>query len=278
MATHPKLAKTGLQRQEGGSVKDKGKRIKDKLLLVIFVLLTMIGIEATAEAQNCPMDWHPPPCGIPPQPVKDQKKIAAQAASDYHAKAMEFFSAWMAVTCAADKLGYAPAKAGCAAGGMGLAAAAAAKAREDRIVRDPFDPNYWEIYNGRYLSYDELGMSEFLALADGPGAGSMWAIAEHVQVMEMLGDRIGVAFDRVMSCYQAGIDLQWYLGCEVYQQNWLDENMHYFGERYLALGLHFYALAAELEQYIGDGINPAFVELLYEGSAWFSWAGGEFQQ
>jgi hypothetical protein len=279
MATHPKLAKTGLQRQEGGSVKDKGKRIKDKLLLAVFVLLTMVGIEATAEAQNCPLDWHPPPCGNPPEPVKKEKKRAAEMARNYHTSAIWFFTTWSSVACGADKLGYKPAKAACVAGGMGLSAAAAAAVREDRIASDPFDPQYQELYTGRWLSYDDLGLTGWLELAgDGPGVGAFWNMAEHMQAAEMLGDRVAVSFDRAMSCYSAGIELRYYLGCEHWQSQWTDDNLRWLGERYVALANSFRWAAQELTPYIGDGVNPELVNDLYIEAAWLEWAGWEFQQ
>jgi len=227
-----------------------------------------------ADAQNCPLDWHPPPCGNPPKPVSDPKKVAAKKASDYHAKAIEGLTAWTSVACAAEKLGYAPARAACVAGGMALGAALAAKAKEDRIVNDPFDPNYWELYGGRWSSYDELGLSGWLAIDNSPRASNIAAL---VQTIELLGDRVAVSVDRVMSCIQAGIDMQWYQGCEVWQQSWVEQNLRWFGAYYVELGRNFADLAYELEQYYGVN-DQQLIHMLHEGAAWFNWAGVEFLQ
>jgi len=56
---NPKLAKTGLQRQEGGSVKDRGKRIKEKLLLAVFVCALLIGGVSVPDVQACGGWWDP---------------------------------------------------------------------------------------------------------------------------------------------------------------------------------------------------------------------------
>jgi len=243
-------------------------------ILFLSCLVALLILSSEASAQNCPNDWHRPPCGDPQPTITAQKKAAARKASDYHAHSIEGLTVWTSVSCAADKLGYAPARAACVAGGMALATAIAAKAKEDRIVNDPFDPNYWELYEGRWLSYDDLGLSGWLALADD---GRTQNIADLVLTMELLGDRVAVSVDRVMSCIQAGIDLQWYLGCEVWQQNWVDQNLRWYGEYYTILGQNFADMAYELEQYYGVD-DQELIHLLHEGAAWYNWAGVEFLQ
>jgi hypothetical protein len=159
---------------------------------------------------------------------------------------------------------------------MGAAAAQGAKEYQDRIINDPFDPNYQELYIGRYLSYDDLELSVFVVLADdNPYVQNM---AEHIQAIDMLGDRIAVSFDRAMSCYQAGIDDLFWYDCATWQTYWVQENLVYFGDRFVALAANFSYLADDLEPWIGQGVNSDFIYLLREFAAWTDWAGREYQQ
>jgi hypothetical protein len=51
--------------------------------MIAFVLTSLLPA-ADAEAQNCPQDWHPPPCGTPPAPVKNPLIDVIKQAAKYH--------------------------------------------------------------------------------------------------------------------------------------------------------------------------------------------------
>jgi len=82
MATHPKLAKTGLQRQEGGSV-------KEKLLLAVFMIAFLaIGGEVLAQGNDFPGGfWAPSPSWGNIQPLTPVPGVGwanGQAAGPYY--------------------------------------------------------------------------------------------------------------------------------------------------------------------------------------------------
>src|SRR5580765_2597762 len=71
------------------------------LTILSALFLVCVGpIKAEAQPQNCPSDWHPPPCGDPGPTVKDRKKEVLKQAEDYHWNAAAIMGIVVASTCA----------------------------------------------------------------------------------------------------------------------------------------------------------------------------------
>ncbi len=70
-----------------------------KLLLSAVFFLLFVFLSAPAEAQNCPNDWHPPPCGTPPPPVKSWLQTQLKGAEQYHFSAAQVAGVAYAASC-----------------------------------------------------------------------------------------------------------------------------------------------------------------------------------
>jgi hypothetical protein len=251
---------------------------KIMVLAGLAICLLTVGIpETKAQGPNCPNSWHPPPCGIPPPAVTKEDKEAAKRASAWHTSAIYFFAALGGGACALSEAGEKRAAMVCTSAKTAGVAAALAKVRAQGIINDPWDPNYLEAYYGQLLSYAELGFEDESS-GDESVDFLIAMIKEHAQYGEMLLDRVRVSIDRYYSCIQAGIDFQWYLGCEVWQKEWADVNLRWAGERWQALAAYERYLADYLAQFEGMGVNPAYVDLLDADAEEYDLAGGVFQQ
>jgi len=178
-------------------VKDKGKRIKDKLLLAVFVLLTMVGIEATAEAQNCPLDWHPPPCGIPPEPKAVQSPEQKQRTKKWVERIdqatfyVDSLAAVSAVYCAASSESDM-----CANTRMYISIAVGLRVARWWInLTDPFDPQYGVPYDP---PFPDLGLSCETNLG-------CW-INERLGSVAQFLDGVYTSMNRSQSCLDLGRD------------------------------------------------------------------------
>lgn len=71
-----------------------------RLLALTGLVLCLFLVSAEeADAQNCPLDWHPPPCGVPPKPVKPWLQQQIENLEQYHFSAAQFFGAVAAASC-----------------------------------------------------------------------------------------------------------------------------------------------------------------------------------
>jgi hypothetical protein len=225
------------------------------------------------QAENCPNDWHEPPCGPPPK-VDQRKKDVAQAAVNYHQNAALPIVIWEEVACNAAYLGYKPARLACAGAKMTRIANERAEAAQQRIVNDPYDPAFEYAYEGRWLSYEDLGLWDFIETSEHHYLA--YAAAEHIQAIEMLGDFIGVSIDRANSCYgdENGVSHL----CYIWQMERANVGIIWLGQRLQALATVETYIADELEPEIGNGVNGDLLYLFDEFAAWTWWAGEEHQQ
>lgn len=245
--------------------------------LLVLAGLAICLFLATPEAQgqeNCPLDWHPPPCGPPPK-VSPHVKAAAKQNSMLQQELRSYALMFSAVSCPAAALGEKRLQAACASSGVLAGAAQVAKDRQDRIVNDP--PVPWPIfeyaYDGRVLSAEELGLAEFLVVWD---TEYLRNIVYLVSMVDFLGDFIAVAIDRANSCY-SDENGQSHL-CYIWQFQRAVDGIQDLGEVFEALAYNFwYHAYYDMTPLIGDGVNPAFVDLLNQMAGGLYTAGQEYQ-
>ena len=133
----------------------------------------------------CPW-WEPEKC---PPPVSQQKKDVAKQKADW------FDSAAYNLAVITGALAFGLPESAIALGVSASTAGIAKQMAEDQkqIVKDPFDPAYYEIYDPAWPSAEDLGLS----YSDNGHLNNMvW----YTQAMAQMADMIYVTGNRVTSC------------------------------------------------------------------------------
>ncbi len=146
----------------------------------------------------CPW-WEPSKC---PPPIKQAIKEAANRASDWLFDAGYVLAAIATPTCVGAAVG----------GGLACAAslptsgfAFAMSRSADKIVKDPFDPAYREVYYPPWPEVDSFD-PPLIPTDNGHMENMRW----YVQAIEMMADMAYVSANRVTSCQSVGDDCKWW--------------------------------------------------------------------
>lgn len=152
----------------------------------------------------CPW-WEPSKC---PPPIKKAIKDAAERASNWLFDAGFVLAAIAAPTCVGAAVG----------GGLACAAslptsgfAFAMSRSADKIVRDPFDPDYYQVYDAPWPSIDSFD-PPLIYTDNGHMNNMLW----YAQAVAQMADMAYVSGNRVTSCQSIGD------GCAQWQQDYVN--------------------------------------------------------
>jgi hypothetical protein len=213
---------------------------------------------ALADEENCPGQWHPPPCGTPPppKPVSDAQKAAARRLQFYYAGNVAFLSS----------LGVIGALVAGPIGAAGPAIAVPVASYKvwswGTVVSDPWDDAFEQPYDGgHWYSAEELG----LWYTDYESLNNLVWVA---QALVYYADFVYVSANRATSCQMASV------GCDSWQidrAQWGLRQMGYV----LAVSAYWHQIAAYEADY--EGANPWLAVKFREIAEWDDWGAGEFQ-
>lgn len=227
--------------------------------VTILCLAVLFYLASGAEAQeNCPLDWHPPPCGTPtpPKPVSDAQKAAARKLEFYYAGNVAFLtSLGIGAAVVAGPIGG-------AGPGIGAAVATYKAWSWGTVVSDPWDENFQQPYDGgHWYSADELG----LWYTDYESLNNLVWVA---QALLFYSDFVYVSANRATSCQMAGVDCD---GWQIDRVQW--------GLRQMASVLAVSAYWHDYAAYEADaeGADPWLAIKLREIAEWDRYGAEVFQ-
>jgi hypothetical protein len=239
-------------------IMENGKLIIGGLVLTFLILNSQFSISAAQDDENCPGQWHPPPCGTPtpPKAVSDAQKAAARKLQFYYAGNVAFLtSLGIGGAVVAGPIGG-------AGPGIGAAVATYKAWSWGTVVSDPWDENFQQPYDGGYwYSPEELGLwyTNYDSLNN-----LVWV----AQALIYYADFVYVSANRATSCQMAGV------GCDSWQIDRAQWGLRQMGN-VLAISRDNHEWAAWQAEY--EGAYPELVRKFREIAEWDNWGAGEFQ-
>jgi len=241
-----------------------------KFILVLAASLALFVLSSAmpAGAQNCPYDWHTPPCGPPPPPVKSPLLPVIKNAERYHWEAATLFGVMIAAACGApvgdpriDK----PRQLLCRTATIAGAVAIAAQQWEKRLIE--------EINAARdgtqFVAM--LPLSFFEVNIDTEGDPYLENLREHGAAIELIG---GWIVDSVRTTFDCDAWAQYDvrgIECGDNQRAWTDMLMQAIGERYSAVSLNTDILVSELDVEVISEADFAALDYDAEVNGWEGW-------
>jgi hypothetical protein len=176
----------------------------------------------------CPW-WEPSKC---PPPIKQAIKEAAYRASDWLYDAGFVLGSIATPTCIGAAVGGGLA---CAASLPTSALAFALSRSADKIVRDPFDPDYYQVYDAPWPSIDSFD-PPLIYTDNGYLNNMLW----YAQAIEQMADMAYVSANRVTTCQSIGD------GCAQWQQDYVNYALWMMGAYFQGYSDEATALAQEV--------------------------------
>ncbi len=227
--------------------------------IIAFVLSSAID----AEAQNCPLDWHPPPCGKPPEPVKSPLIDIIKQAAKYHQEyAAQIWGMVAASTCVGtvgeprvDQARAAACMIGASLGAINLG-------------MQKWETLLLEAINGAspqevVIMPPELASFDF----DTEGDPYLEALADHQNAIGYFGDLIVDSVRITFDCDAwAQYDVRG-IECGDNQRAWTEQLLRWQGEKYSAV--------SSIEDYLADqlaaDLDMGDMKYDAEVSGWEGW-------
>jgi len=242
-----------------------------KILIAVFFILLFA---ASAEAQNCVNDWHPPPCGKPPEPVKNPLLNVLKQAAKYHAEFGTQLWGLVATSSCVGSVGEPrideARKAACALGAIMGGINLATQGWQNRLI---------EQINGalggtpqqmvvQQPAFDDVAI-------DTQGDPSLEALVDHLNTIEWLGGLINDSVQTTFDCDAwAQYDLRG-IECGDNQRAWTVALLGWQGERYSAVSAIEDILANQLDV---DVIGQEVVDNIKYDAVVNGWEGWWMQQ
>jgi hypothetical protein len=200
---------------------------------VIAFILASVLPAADAEAQNCPQDWHPPPCGTPPAPVKNPLIDVIKQAAKYHQEFGVQLWGLVATSSCAGSVGEPrideARKAACALGAILGGINLATLGWQNRLIE--------QINGALGGSQEVVMMPPELASFDFDTEGDPYleALADHRNAIEYFGNLINDSVQITFDCDAwAMYDLRG-IECGDNQRAWTEQLLRWQGEKYSAV-------------------------------------------
>lgn len=255
------------------------RRRKELMKLTIFFLLSLavLSSASAAEAQNCPNDWHPPPCGAPPPPVKSPLLPIVKDAERFHWKAAQLFGMAVAATCGSkvgDPRFDRPLMFVCRMSTFVGAVTLGFQQWEQRLIEE--------------INAARDGGTQFVAMLDPPPSFSvdmdsegnpyLENLREHGAAVEEIGQWIIGSVRTTFDCDAwAMYDIRG-IECGDNQRAWTDGLLKAMGERYSAVSLNIDILISELDAEAVEAVVPGWLADLDDNSEVAGWEGWWLQQ
>lgn len=244
--------------------------MKRILLLMIFLIgVSYAEVEAVPNPCCGGIDtgpctwWTPEGCAAPTPPpvVPDAKKQLAKAKRDYYDSAAYGFNLIMGGTC--PWLPYT--KWVCGSATFMWANALQFSKDQQKIVTDPWDPDYWQPYDAPWPSAESLG----LWYTD---SGTLNNLLWYSQAIAQAADFIYVSANRASSCAMANEQ-----DCFDWQSQRVNDGLWWLGYWMNEWGNEAWWLAWESENN-GEYQNPYFVDMVRDAAWQANDAGWRYQQ
>lgn len=237
----------------------------------------ILPIPGEAEAQNCPQDWHPPPCGTPPNPVKDRKLEVVKEAEQVHWELATLFGLAVVASCAGGPTGDprvdTPRKVACYGASAVAAVMVAAQQWEKRLIEKinaARDGGTQEV-----VMLSDMTSPSYDIITDGDPY--LEALAEHLDAINALGDMINNSVDATFACDQwAMTDIQG-ITCGDQYRAWTDQLFIYMGQHYDAAA-SIDAVLAQIMTWDQNYVDWNLVNDLNEEASFDNGVGWEYQQ
>jgi hypothetical protein len=243
--------------------------MKKFLLVAAFILLSVMASQR-AEAQNCVNDWHPPPCGKPPEPVKNPLLNVLKQAARYHAEYGTQLWVLVAASSCGGSVGNpgidSARQAACAMGGALGAINLATQGWQNRLI----DQINGVLGGSRevVMMPSELASFDF----DDP---YLEALVDHRNTIEWLGGLINDSVQTTFDCDAwAQYDIRG-IECGDNQRAWTVALLGWQGERYSAVSAIEDYLANQLDV---DVIGQGVVDDIHYDAVVNGWEGWWMQQ
>lgn len=217
-----------------------------KILIVSAFIFLSLAISSESEAQNCPNDWHPPPCGIPPKPVKSWLQQQLESAEQYHFSASQAFGLALAASCngsTGDPRVDTVRRTVCTVSKTMLAITVGMQVWESRLISELNALRDGGTQFVLQLPSTEMPMEEVEIDDSNPHVG---AILDHADVIEGLGQMIMDSFHATLACDAwAQTDVNG-IYCGNDQRAWTETLFKWMGVRYAAASQNMAGLATQM--------------------------------
>lgn len=259
------------------------------IFLFCLAIYSITGEAQAAPGENCPQDWHPPPCGTPPSPVKNPLiDIIKQAAKYHNEVSAQLWAVMVASSCTGsvgdpriDEIRRAACVIGASLAAVNLVVQQwenrlteqinGARDGTQRVVQQPYNAvatRYGVVVNGVTI-FDAVSTSIYDEY-DPNLDQYIDALAGHAYAIEYFGQLITDSVQTTFECDAwAQYDIDG-ITCGNNQRAWTEQLLRWQGEKYAAVAAIEAYLASQLDvdvigQEVVDDINYDAVVNNWEG-------------